>query len=250
MSWFKVPVCVILLFLSTLPALADPTADFTAGIEAMEAKEYERALTLFDKVLREEPVSNALWNAGMCAFHLGDGAKAAAYWEQLKKVDPRDWHVRSKLVQAYQMQGKLKQVEAEREELLALQKKEPELFPRPHFCREQFKVGGRQLMAFELFEMTPPRGLKYIFYVLTDDGRQDYRISLGSYDDTNTIAHEVGTVPEGVRLFHLDGYYDGGARHLTFGFYQGEPSYAEVREAVVQILEGKKKAVSGTTRGT
>lgn len=240
------PFSLFLFLFLFIPATvaAEPTTDFQAANKAAENKDYKRALTLYRKVLKEAPTDSALWNAGLCAYLSGDGRQAAEFWESLKKSAPLDWRTRAKLVQAYTLAEDTESAERERQELLELQKTQPELFDKPSFCREQFQVGERTLLVYETFTMTPPRGLRYIFFVTKPTGEDDYRISLGSYDQTNAISHELRETPEGVRLFHLDGYYDGGKRHRTFNFYQGEPNYQTVRKRVVQIVSGKVKALS------
>lgn len=122
---------------------------------------------------------------------------------------------------------------------MELRKAQPELFDEPFFCREQFKVGQRKVMVLEFFELSGARAVRYRFYVLKEGESPGYLISLGSYASTNAIMQELGDVAQGERGFHLDGYYDGGVRHATFGFYNSEPSYAKVRESVVGIVEGK-----------
>jgi hypothetical protein len=46
------------------------------------------------------------------------------------------------------------------------------------------------------------------------------------------------------RRFSLDGYATDS--HSTYDFYDGEPPYEHVREEVIQILAGKKHAISKT----
>ncbi len=243
---------LVLLFAMLLcsPVLAEPGELFEQANQAAEAGELEKALELYDKSLSEQspPNPNTLWNAGVCAFKLKDGERAASYWTKLKAADPHDWRVRSKLVQAYHMTENEEAAQKERDELFAFRKENPELVDGPVYWREQFGAAGRELMVFEAFELTPPRALKYIFVVLTEEGAEDFRISLGTYDSTNAIHHELGDMPEDVRLYHLDGYYDGGSHHKTFSFYEGEPEYSKIRETVIAILEGKKKEVSSSTR--
>lgn len=242
---------LLLTLLLCSPLLAEPAEQlFEQANEAAEAGELEKALELYDKCLEDQspPNLNALWNAGICASKLKDGKRASEYWQRLKTEDPHDWKVRSKLIQAYHMTGDKEAADKEREELFAFRKENPELVNGPVYCREQFEAADRELMVFEAFELTPPRALKYIFIVLNEEGAEDFRISLGTYDATNAIHHELGDMPEDVRLYHLDGYYDGGAHHKTFSFYEGEPEYPEIRDTVIAILEGKKQAVSSSTR--
>lgn len=103
-------------------------------------------------------------------------------------------------------------------------------------------------MAFEHFELKGDRALKYVFSILNEAGDgEKYRISLGSYDTTNRIWRET-TKPKpknDARLYHLDGYFPG--RHATYGMYASEPSYDNVKNQVIEILERKRKAISSST---
>jgi len=224
---------------------------FNAGNELMEQRKFSEALARYKEalaILPDDP--SLLFNGGLAAFSSKDYAQAADLWKHLKAVDPSDWHVRAKLIQAYQALGRLPERDAERAELFEMWKagKNAELKQQFEYCREQFEVGGKKVMAFEHFELKGDRALRYVFSIINEAGDgEEFRISLGSYDLTNAIWRET-TKPkpkEGERLFHLDGYFTNG--HATYGMYFPEPSYDAVRSQVVQILEGKNKPISGTT---
>lgn len=224
---------------------------FKAGNEQMEQRKFTEALALYKEallILPDEPA--LLFNGGQAAYNSKDYAQAAELWKRLKAVDPADWHVRAKLIQAYQALIKLSERDAERVALFELWKsgKNAELKQQFEYCRDQFEVNGKKVMAFEHFELTGDRALRYVFSILNEAGDgEEFRISLGSYERTNAIWRET-TEPKpkaGERLFHLDGYYRNG--HATFGMYSSEPSYDEVRRKVIQILEGKSKAFSSST---
>lgn len=224
---------------------------FAAGNALMEQGKYSEALPHYKKALAVLPDEPALlFNGGLAAYKVKDYALAAELWKRLKTVDSSDWHVRAKLVQVYQALGKIKERDAERAELFEMWKagKPAELKQQFEYCRDQFEAGGKRVMAFEHFELKGNRALRYVFSVLNEAGDdEEFRISLGSYDTTNAIWRET-TKPrpkEGDRLFHLDGYFQGG--HATYGMYFPEPSYDEVRLRVIQILEGKRKPVSSST---
>ena len=59
--------------------------------------------------------------------------------------------------------------------------------------------------------------------------------SLGSYEPTDTTLRRLGRLRPGApRVWHLDGYL--GARHFTYGIYQAEPAYRDVRARVAEVL--------------
>lgn len=209
------------------------------------------ALTHYKQALAILPKDPAiLFNAGLAAFNAKDFGFASDLWQQLKAVAPQDWHARSKLIQVYQALGKTAERDKEREELFAMWKsgKPGELKSRVQYCRDQFEVNGKKVMAFELFELKGDRALRYIFSILnkTEDG-EEYRISLGSYRMTDAIWRETRKPKprDDERLFHLDGYFPNG--HVTYGMFFPEPTYDETRAKVVQILEGKGNPISSTT---
>jgi tetratricopeptide (TPR) repeat protein len=224
---------------------------FKAGNELMEQRKFSEALARYKEallILPDDP--SLLFNGGLAAYSSKDYAQAADLWKRLKAVDPSDWHVRSKLIQAYQALGRLPERDAERAELFEMWKagKNAELKQQFEYCRDQFEVGGKKVMAFEHFELKGDRALRYVFSIVNEAGDgEEFRISLGSYDLTNAIWRETRQPKpkEGERLFHLDGYFPN--RHATYGMYFPEPSYDAVRSQVVQILEGKNKPISGTT---
>ena len=250
----------LILVASTLTVLAqNPTkqqeaeaqTSFEIGNSLLQQGKAEQALFHYKQalaVLPKEPV--LLFNAGLAAFSSKDFAFAGDVWKQLKAVEPSDWHARAKLIQAYQALGKTAERDKEREDLFAMWKagKPSEIRGQDQYCRDQFEVNGKKVMAFELYELKGERALRYVFSILnkTEDG-EEYRISLGSYNLTNSFWRNSRNPPpkEDERLFHLDGYFPN--RHVTYGMFFPEPSYDEIRAKVVQILEGKGTALSSST---
>ncbi|HEX4996891.1 MAG TPA: tetratricopeptide repeat protein [Terriglobia bacterium] len=230
---------------------ADAERAFDHGADLMDQGKYEEALKEFRKVIALDPdAPDPLYNAGLAAFLIKDYTAALELWQKAKAIDPTDGMLRSKLIQTYQALGKLKERDLERAELFELRNsgRDPDLKDRMEYCREQFEVNGRKVMAFELFELKGERALRYVFSVLDEKGnREEFRISLGSYELTNAVWRqqaEPKPKPD-ERLFHLDGYYDWG--HATYGMYFPEPSYDSVRTLVIRILEGKAEPISSTT---
>jgi tetratricopeptide (TPR) repeat protein len=221
---------------------------FTEANELMEQRKHAEALARYQEVITLLPdESSVLFNGALAAYLSRDYALAADWWKKLKAGDPQDWHARAKLIQAYHALGKLAERDAERAELFALRKsgKNEELNKQFEYCREQFEVNGLKVMAFEHFELKGERALRYVFSVLNEKGEgEEFRISLGSYEVTNSVWRAT-TKPkpkDGERLFHLDGYYRWG--HATYGMYDKEPTYDEIRAQVVSILEKKRSPAS------
>jgi tetratricopeptide (TPR) repeat protein len=229
----------------------DAERAFRTGNALMGEKKYCDALARYKEGLTSSPDDTSLlYNGGMAAFQCKQYPVAVDLWSRLKALDPSDWQTRTKLIQAYQALGKLSEREEERAALFDLRKQDSsgDLAKQVEYCRDQFEAGGERVMAFEYFELKGDRALRYVFSVIDESKQEEkYRLSLGSYDTTNAIWHET-TKPRPKktdRLFHLDGYYDWG--HATYGMYFPEPSYDEVRTAVIEVLEKKKNPVSTST---
>lgn len=228
---------------------------FKAANDLMEKKEYARALEVYEKALNLAPEhASSLFNGGLAAFLAGKPERASELWERFKALEPDDWQVRAKLVQAWQARGMKEQRDREREGLLALRAsgRNAELNRKEFFCRDQFSVGDYRVFAFEHYELKGDRALRYVFMITRGKDAFEFRISLGSYDSTNAfwIESEEGKEAkkkygEGTRLFHLDGYFPNG--HATYGFYHPEPSYDEVRAKVAAVLEEKDQPISSST---
>jgi len=223
----------------------------TEGNDLFEAKKHAEALAKYEEALKLDAKNgDALFNGGLAAFLTEKPARAAELWERLKEQKPEDTTVLAKLVQAYQASGKKEKRDATRDALIKARAKLDADDPakRASYCRDQFVIGGKRVMAFEYFELTGPRALRYRFSLLTDEGKEESYLSLGSYDITTAMAREMGDIGKDERMYHLDGYYDGGKTHRTFAMYKKEPSYDDMRASVVEILEGKKKPVSSSEK--
>jgi tetratricopeptide (TPR) repeat protein len=226
---------------------------FAKANAQLEKKDYAPAQKSYEELLKFLPDETAvLYNGGFAAFLNGDFETALRLWSRLKTLDPDDWQVRAKLIQTYQRLDKIPDRDRERKELFDLRKtaKVKELYEQIEYCRDRFTAGGRSILAFELFELKGPRGMRYVFSVLNDAGTEDYRISLGSYDMTNAIWRETTkpTPKEGQRVFHLDGYFKDGA-HATYGMFAGEPTYEDTKKMVIGVLEKTAKPISATIPG-
>ncbi len=220
----------------------------------MEQKKFPEALTRYREVLAILPDDPAvLFNGGLAAYTAKEYSAALDLWVNLKKVDPDDWRARAKLIQTYQALNRLSERDAERKELFAMWAagKPAELKQEIEYCRDQFEINGKKVMAFELFELKGERALRYVFSILNaaeDD--EEFRISLGSYEFDQRLWREMTkpTPKPGERLFHLDGYFKNG--HATYGMYSPEPSYDAIRAKVVLILEGKVSPPVSSTHAT
>lgn len=239
------------------PAGSDESAEqraFKEGNALLEQGKYAPALARYKEaatLLPNDP--SILWNGGTAAFFARDFATAIDWWNRLKTNEPNNWRVRAKLIQTYQAAGRKPERDAERRSLIALRKggTSKDLAAEERFCRDQFFHANKQVFAYEHFALSGERALRYNFLIFTPGKENlDFRVSLGSYKTTNDIARELGEIKPGQCLFHLDGYYENGRAHKTFGFFDTEPTYDAVRVQVLRILDGKAKAGSSSRRGS
>ena len=223
---------------------------FKAAHDLVEQHKPAEALSRYEEALAIKPDdTSVLFNAGLAAYLSNNFNRAAELWKRLKALDADDWRARSKLIQAYQALGQMQERNTERAELIELWRsgKNEDLSKQPEYCREQFEVNGTRVMVFEHFEFKGDRPVRYLFSVLTSEGKEDHWYSLGSYETTNQVWHETTkpAPPKEQRLFHLDGYFKNG--HATYGMMIGEPSYEETRAIVVKVIKGEIKPISSST---
>lgn len=116
--------------------------------------------------------------------------------------------------------------------------------------RERFTAGAYRVVAAENGTPAGPWASRYLFRAepspptagpsagaATDAGATGSRpvvLSLGSYEATTATLRRLGGLGPNARLWHLDGYL--GPRHVTYGFFEAEPRYPEIRARVLAIL--------------
>jgi len=251
-------VCRIQLVLAALVAFtgvperafgqAENTPAYREQLVAM--KKYAEAYQAYKDALAKDPKNpTLLYNAGLMAYLTDKAKDAVACWSQLKALEPDNWRVRAKLIQAYEAVGQQKQRDAERAELFKLRKEteDKDLKDLKYYCRDQFSVGTTRIMVFEYFELEGDEPIRLSFDLLEPEGKPvKTRYSLGSYKATNEVAKETKKIKPGQRLFHLDAHKQGGDTHELYELYVGEPEYDSIKKAVKEILEGKRKPSSET----
>ena len=225
-----------------------PQEKFADVVTLMNSGKFAEAIPILEDLKANYPTETVFWNLGLSATEVGDNAKALQAWLGYRNVAPDSWQGRAKLVQTYQALGDIDARDRERDALVALWKAgtNAPLSAQTLYCRDQFKQDGRKVLALEYFNPSGPKMVVYSFNVLNDAGQADFRISLGSYDNTNQVALELGERPKDKRLYHLDLYRAG--MHETHGFFIGQPSYDDTRRLVVDVLTGKNKPISSSTK--
>ncbi len=224
-------------------------ASYKLALNYMNHAEAEKAYPLLSETVREQPDNlNAQYNFGQLCQNMGKTEESMAAFQRVVEMDPTDWRALSKLVQLNQKSGNDEARDDARRKIFDLKKARTvkSLNEEPLYVRDQFDVDGQLVMALEYFEMEGDRAIRYSFVITDTIGKKGkYRITLGSYEGTNRVAHEVGDIEDGKRLFHLDHYPEDGS-HYLLGFFRGEPEYDTVKPMVIKAIKGESEVISST----
>ncbi len=247
----RIPTVVV--FASSVIALYadDLEQDFRKAVEMMEAKQFREAIPLLVQVRNAFPRDVSVnANLGLSYAETGQHENALACWQLLCELESDNWHHASKVVQAYQALGRMKERDAAIVEVFERRKRtqDPSSIKRPWFCREQFDLREQRVMGVQYFTPEPGREVYFAFIFLDQAGHERFRISLGSYEPTNEIARATGEISADERLFHIDYYARG--EHRTYGFYKRKLEYDEFRERVLGIVTDEKTPVSSSKAPT
>ena len=117
----------------------------------------------------------------------------------------------------------------------------------PSFCRELFRLNGKEVKINEYFELQGPRAVRYVAIVSNERTSEPlFRLSLGSYDFTNEFARTSGDIEEDQRMFHIDFYAKN--HHRTYAMIPVvEPTFDEFRSVLMNVLEESAIPVSSST---
>jgi tetratricopeptide (TPR) repeat protein len=215
------------------------------GAQSGPAETPENLAVLRQEAERNPQVAEARRAYGQALQNSGDNERAYEQFAALAKLEPQSLIAESKLVQLCETLKKT----AERDEHLSKvrQHSEGRRAEQPWFCREQFAVGDKHVVALEHFELNGPMALRYRFEVQAKKGDKSlFRITLGSYDVTTEVARQLGQIKEDERMYHLDSY--AGREHSTFALLGAKPpTYEQTRKLAVEIIEGKRRPISGST---
>lgn len=216
----------------------------TATLSAAEPSKEE-----LREALKKNPENSwALYNLGLLTYIEGDFKVAAKHWKALKELEPDDWQVRAKLVQAYWGAGESKSAQLEIAQLRKAREsgKHAELKKKKFFICDQFQVGKVRVFVLEYYELEGERPLAWKFILKSGDTTLDHYFSVGSYPSATEFARAEGSIGPKERQYHMDGYWENGG-HTTYNFYRNRPDYQEIRKEVMKIIKGDQKSISSTT---
>lgn len=227
---------------------AKPTQQGSSDPPSPDPHEEPSKEELLD-ALREDPSNSwALYNLGLMNYLAEDYSDAIESWKTLKNLEPSDWQVREKLIQAYWGASEKEAANREIAELREARKsgKHEELNEKGFFMCDQFPIGKARVFVIEYYELTGDRPLAWKFLLKSGEEYLDHYFSVGSYASTTGGARNRGEIAPDERRYHLDGYWNDGT-HATYGFYRDRPDYQEIRNQIRQILEGEREPLSWST---
>lgn len=171
---------------------------------------------------------SAAYNAGQAYQDLGDYEQALKLFLRVVSLDRLDWRGLAKLVQLYDALGRTEERDQARRSLLSLRASgcAESLRHATQFCRDQFTVGEKHILAMELFE---PCSQEYFFRVLGHTEEEaSYDIAYGACQ-----SEEIG---KDARHSHLYAY-NPVEKHEIYLLVDQKMAYDDVKKLVVAELD-------------
>lgn len=236
-----------------LPAdepVVDVAGEFSRAVAAHRAGELAEAVERMRRVLDVRPDdADAVWNLGLWTAEAGRPEDALDAWSRYRSLRPDDWRARAKLIQAYQALDRGEDRDRERRDLFALRNAGgvPDLAGTVAYCRDQFVVAGRRVLAFERFDPSGDRPVWVDFVVTDDAGRELHRYVVTSWDAHNGTVWDEAPASREHRTYHLA--RTGRVGRETVTWYEGRPAYERVRGDVrgdMAARERRHREASGS----
>lgn len=181
-----------------------------------------------------------LYNYGLTLYLTGKFDGAIKSFSEIHEAIPNDYTTLSKLIQSYYGKEDFKKAESYKKEMYKA-KTEGKLPKNMEsmFCIDQFKWNNQKVMVFERFD-EPEEYLyyKHIFYVLNET-EEDYDC---------TVQSEHSAAVSSVKKKYVMGMNKGNT-HYTYWqhLFSEKFDYSKMKEAVIEILEGKSTPSSSST---
>ena len=220
------------------------------GVDAFRAGNYAESLRIFRQVIAADPNDIVAYNIiANCSLRLGDYPSAIDSFKHALQLQPDEWHNLSGLMRAYTLAGMVPERNALRKHIAELEH-EGKLPPTFNYVFETFQAGDKKVEVAEFPQIQGFYGERYRFKVFNNAGKQVFCVTLesDSLEQPAWAKQHPKEAAAGGRQFSLDGYASDS--HSTYGFYDDEPPYEQVREQVKQILAGTKHAMTRTNYAT
>jgi Flp pilus assembly protein TadD len=220
------------------------------GVVAFRKGDNAEALRIFRQVIAADPTDIVAYNiAANCSLKLGDYPSAIDSFNHALQLRPDEWHNLSGLMRAYTLAGMAAERDALRKHIAELEH-EGKLPPTFNYVFDTFQAGDKKVEVAEFPQIQGFYGERYRFKVFDSAGKLVFCVTLesDSLEQSTWAKQHPKEAAAGGRQFSLDGYASDS--HSTYGFYNGEPPYEQVREQVKQVLAGTKHAMSKTNYAT
>lgn len=242
------------LTVPTEPAAStDPDAGINPQAEAkvvasLEARKFSTALSEAQTILFANPASpKATKLVGVVLLDQQKPNDALPYFKKALQLAPGDPTIHGLLLQGYAESGDKTNRDAQRAILRSLHSdgKHPGFARIPAYLIETIPVGDKIVQATEFYEPFGEFHFYYRFNLFDTKGNILSFFALES-DDTDQVLFAQKHPKEaaaGQRRFSLDGYSksaDGHVSQALYTFFDGEPSYDDLRALIVKLVqEGK-----------
>ena len=239
----------------------DQTLDFGVARETFAAGKWAEAYKQLKPIHEAVPGNTLVAKyTSEAAINSGDAAYAQGILTPLLAANPDDWQARSLQARLYAEARNDTARDAQLKQLTVQHANTTDA--RFHQLttvlieRDMLPDGGHM----DLFYSLQPWS-RYNIYemarIYDAGGKQRLRITLESNDMDQSLwaPKHPDLVAKGERMFSMDGYSDQPATataqatqtHMTFGFFDGRPSYDTVRDRMIAIASGKGAAQSSTS---
>ena len=214
-------------------------------IASLQARNFDEALTGAKSILSANPNSpKANKLVGVVLLDQQKATDALPYLQKALHLAPDDPAVHALLVQTYAQSGD----KAKRDEQRAILRgfhsdgKHLAFTQTPAYLIETIHAGDKTIQALEFYEPTGQFHFYYRFNIFDATDHIQSFIALESDDaDQATFAQQhPKEAAVGERRFSLDGYArsaDGHVSQALYKFFDGQPSYDDVRDLVVKLVQ-------------
>jgi len=217
------------------------------GMGAYQQGDYTGAHGIFRQVIAADPSDIVAYNlSGNCSLHLKDYPSAVDSFRHALQLRPDEYHSLAGLIHAYTLAGMVPEREELRQHILDLAHagKLPDTF---NYVFDSFDVGSQKVEVAEFPKIQGYYGERYRFKVFNNTGKEIFCVTLESdaLEQPAWVKKHPKEAAAGGRQFSLDGYAHDA--HTSYGFYDAEPRYEQVRDEAKQVIAAKKQPISKLT---
>jgi tetratricopeptide (TPR) repeat protein len=242
----------------------DPDAGIDPQAQAkvvadLQARNFSDALAGAKAILSANPNSpKANKLVGVVLLDQQKSSDALPYFQKALQLSPGDPTINALLLQVYAQTGDKTHRDEQRTILRGYHSdgKHPAFAQTPAYLIETIPVSDKTIQAIEFYEPAGQFHFYYRFNIFDSAGKIQSFIALES-DDADQAMYAQQHPKEaaaGERRFSLDGYSqsaDGHVSQALYTFFNGQPSYDDVRALVIKLVqEGKAPALATTTTST